>query len=258
MQTSTEQPPSPNPEAPPSSGCAAKCEGNALKELFPKTILASLNEAYGGLAALFARIQFIVFGEVEDECVKCLEASVARDDQRHPLTERELFFSLFVVYQQLNVAWNARDLPEERVRGGKIYARLSQFPDGAVFRDLWPAPSRRREGPRAPFRGPVAPNSLQAAFLQMAVRKLNLLRFRVASEAGEVDGRTFQTLRNGLPEHFTEEEFAHRLHRIYGEMNTAWACRRDAATPVSRSTWLQRRRFPTAFLSEFARIGTAC
>lgn len=229
-----------------------------MKELSPKTILASLDEAYGELAALFARIQFIVFGEVEDECVKSLEASVAREEQRHPLTEQELFFSLFVVYQQINVSWNARHLSEERVRSGKTYARLSQFPDTTAFRDLWPAPSRRREGPRAPFRGPVAPNSLQAAFLQMAVRKLNLLRFRVASEAGKVDSRTFQTLRNGLPEHFTEEEFARRLHRIYGEMNTAWACRRDAAKPISRSVWRQRRRFPTSFLSEFAHIGSLC
>ena len=229
-----------------------------MKELSPKTILASLGEAYGGLAALFARIQFSVFGEVEDECVKCLEASVAREEQRHQLTERDLFFSLFVVYQQLNVAWNARRLSEESVRSGKVYARLSQFPDATAFRDLWPAPSRRREGPRAPFRRPVAPNSLQAAFLQMAVRKLNLLRFRIASESGEVDSRTFQPLRNGLPEHFTEEEFARRLHRIYGEMNTAWACRRDAAKPVSRSTWRRRRRFPTAFLSAFTHIGTVC
>lgn len=229
-----------------------------MKELSPKTILESLNEAYGGLSALFARIQFIVFGEVEDECVKCLEADVARKEQRSPLTERELFFSLFVVYQQLNVAWNARHMAKERIRSGEVYARLSQFPDEAAFRDLWPAPSRRREGPRAPFRGFVAPNSLQAAFLQMAARKLNLLRFRVASEAGEVDSRTFQTLRNRLSEHFTEEEFARRLHRIYGEMNTAWACRRDAAKPISRSVWRQRRRFPTSFLSEFAHIGSLC
>ena len=45
-----------------------------MKEMSPTTILESLNEAYGGLSALFARIQFIVFGEVEDECVKCLSA----------------------------------------------------------------------------------------------------------------------------------------------------------------------------------------
>lgn len=229
-----------------------------MKELFPKTILPSLGEAYGGLSALFARIQFIVFGEVEDECVKCLEESVAREEQRHPLTERELFIRLFVVYQQLNVAWNARHLSEECIRSGRMYARLSQFPDVATFRDLWPAPSRRREGSRASLRGYVAPTSLQAAFLQMAVRKLNLLRFRVASEAGEIDVHAFPSLRNGSSGRFTEEEFARRLHRIYGEMNTAWACRRDADKPISRSTWRRRRRFPTAFLSESARIGTVC
>ena len=228
-----------------------------MKEMSPTTILESLNEAYGGLSSLFARIQFIVFGEVEDEGVKCLEASVAQEEQRRPLSEQELFFSLFVVYQQLNVAWNARHMAKERIRSGKAYARLSQFPDATSFRDLWPAPSRRREGSRAPFRGPVAPNSLQAAFLQMATRKLNLLRFRVASEAGEIDARAFPSLRHGQPEHFTEEEFARRLHRIYGEMNTAWACRRDGDKPVSRSTWRRRRRFPSAFLSEFARIGAS-
>ncbi len=228
-----------------------------MNALFPETILESLNEAYGGLSALFARIQFIVFGEVEDECVKHLEASAARKEQRSPLSERELFINLFIVYQQLNVSWNARHRAKERIRSGEVYARLSQFPVEAAFRDLLPAPSRRREGARAPFRGFVAPNSLQAAFLQMAARKLNLLRFRVASETGEIDGRAFPSLRNGLPEHLTEDEFARRLHRIYGEMNTVWACRRDGNKPISRSTWRQRRRFPSAFLSEFARIGTS-
>ena len=224
-----------------------------MKGMSLKTILLSLDEAYGGLSALLARIQFIVFGEVEDICARSLESSVAREEKASPLTERTLFFELASIYQVLNNAWNERHEPEERIRqfDHDDFVRLSQFPDDAVFHDLWPAPSRRIDHLRTSLRGQICPNSLQAAFLQTAARKLTILRFRVASEAGEIEGNAFSALQAGAPEHFTEEEFGQRLHRIYGELNTAWACRRDANKPISRPTWRRRRRFPPDFLSRF-------
>ena len=228
-----------------------------MNELSLKTISQFLNESYGALERLVARIQFIVFGEVEDVCARSLESSVAREEKASPLTERTLFSELAFVYQLLNNAWSGRHESEKHIRqfDHDDFVRLSQFPDDAVFHDLWPAPSRRVKTLRRSFQERISPNSLQAAFLQTAARKLTILRFRVASEAGEVDGRAFSALQDGSPEHFTEEEFGRRLHHIYGELNKAWACRHDANKPISRPTWHRRRRFPLDFLSRVPTMG---
>ena len=228
-----------------------------MDELALQPILSNLAEAHGELARLFARIQFVVFGEVMDESVNGWSAVVARDEKTNPLDERALFDSLAHAYRHLNVAWNGRHESEERVRqcDPTDVARRSKFPRGALFRDLWPAPSRCRGAPREPGRGNIAPNSLQAAFLQMAVRKLDILRYRITFALGtDSPGRAPRPkgLRPGIEtEPFTEEEFGRRLHRIYSDMNFAWAYRtyRKGVESLSRKTVRRRRQFPGVFLS---------
>ena len=228
-----------------------------MKELSLKTILSSLDEAYGGLATLFARIQFIVFGEVEDESVKGWAENVARDERTSPLDERALFVSLAHAYRHLNVAWNGRHASEERVRqcASADFKRWSRFPEDAVFRDLWPAPSRCRGTPREPGRRHIAPSSFQAAFLQMAVRKLDILRYRITCALGtDSPGRVPRPkgLRPRMEdEPFTEEEFGRRMHRIYSELNFAWAYRtyHEEGGSLSRQAIRRRQQFPRILLA---------
>ena len=56
-----------------------------MKTLALQPILANLTEAHGELARLFARLQFIVFGEVVDESVKEWAETVAQDERTTPL-----------------------------------------------------------------------------------------------------------------------------------------------------------------------------
>ena len=214
-------------------------------------ILSNLSEAHEELARLVARLQFIVFGEVVDESVKEWAGTVAQDERTSPLDERSLFVSLLRAYRHLNVAWNGRHASEVRVRrcAPDDFKRWSKFPEDAIFHDLWPAPNRCRGTPREPGQGHITPNSLQAAFLHMAVRKLDILRYRISYALGT----DFVTRPKGLrpemeAEPFTEEELGRRLHRIYSEMNFAWACRR-ASGNLSRQAIRRRRQFPLIFLA---------
>ena len=52
-------------------------------------------------------------------------------------------------------------------------------------------------------------------------------------------------------EPFTEEEFGRRLHRIYSEMNFAWAYRtyHEEGGSLSRQAIRRHRRFSHVFLS---------
>ena len=226
-----------------------------MKPLALQPILSNLAEAHGELARLFARIQFIVFGEVLDESVKELSEAVARDEENSPLDERALFVSLAHVFRHLNFAWNCRHESEEHVRRGDPAdtARWSRFPEDAVFRDLWPAPSHCRGTSREPGRGHIAPSSLQAAFLHMAVRKLGSLRYIIAFALGDNAMKVPRPkgLRPGMEnEPFTEEEFGRRMHRIYSEMNFAWAYRkRTNGERLSRWTVRQYGQFSSVFLS---------
>lgn len=227
-----------------------------MNELVLQPILSNLAEAHEELARLFARIKFIVFGGVVDESVNGWSAAVARDEKTNPLDERALFDSLAHAYRHLNVAWNGRYASEEHVRrcASADFKRWSRFPEDAIFRDLWPAPSRCRGTSREPGRGHIAPSSLQAAFLQMSVRKLDIFRYRITCALGtDSPGRAprpkgFRPRMEAEP--FMEEEFGRRMHRIYSEMNFAWAYRtyRKGSESLSRKTVRRRRQFPHVFL----------
>ena len=226
-----------------------------MKQLALKPILSNLREAQGDLMRLCARIQFIVFGEVVDESVKGWEESVAQEERRQSLTEWALFVSMAHAYHHLNFAWNCRHAPEERVwRCGPVdFKRWSKFPKGAAFHDLWPAPSRCHGTTREPRQEKINPNSLQAAFLQMAVRKLAILSYRVSCALGDDSPEKVPRPKGLNPEveaePFTEEAFDRRMHRIYGEMNMAWAYRkRTAGGSNSRQAIRRRSLFPRAFI----------
>lgn len=225
-----------------------------MKQLTFQPILSNLTEAHGELARLLARLQFIVFGEVVEESVKEWVGTVAQDERTRPLDERALFVSMVRAYHHLNVAWNCRHASEERVRrcDPADTARWSRFPEDAVFRDLWPAPSRCRGTSRKPGRGHIAPSSFQAAFLHMAVRKIDILCYRISYALGTDYVPRPKGLQPGIEtEPFTEEEFGRRLHRIYSEMNFAWACRtyHKGGGSFSRQAIRRRRQFPLVFLS---------
>ena len=228
-----------------------------MKQLTLQPILSNLTEAHGELARLVARLQFIVFGEVVDESVKEWAETVEQDERTSPLDERALFASMVRAYRHLNVAWNCRHASEERVRrcAPADVKRWSQFPEDAIFRDLWPPPSRCRGTSSEPGRGHIAPSSLQAAFLHMAVRKLDILCYRISYALGTDSPGSVprpKGLRPGMEtDPFTEEEFGRRMHRIYSDMNFAWACRtyRKGGGAISRQAIRQREQFPCVFLS---------
>ena len=230
-------------------------ENYTMHDFSPNLILSHLAEAHEELRWLFARMHFAIFGEVDDEGVKDLGESVTQEESRNPLTEEMVFSVMVRAYRHLNIAWNGRHASEERVRRGDPVdlKRWSKFPEDAIFRDLWPAPSRCRGKPREPGGGRIAPNSLQAAFLQMAVRKLGVLCYRIAHALGKDSPKVVPRPKGGRSdidsEPFTEEEFARRMHRIYDEMNTAWAWRkRTRDEDLSRQAIRRRRQFPSVFL----------
>ena len=203
-----------------------------MKPLALKPILSQLNEAHAELVRLFARMQFVVFGEVLDENVKNLEASVALEEQRNPLTEEAVFVALSNAYRHLNMAWNFRHASEERISrcAPADCARWSRFPANAVFRDLKPVTTQRREKPRKTVGRGFNPNSLQAAFLQMAVRKLNILRYKVSCALGDAAPEKVPRPKGLFPEvdaePFTEKVFGRRMHRIYREIETSLTYRK--------------------------------
>ena len=230
-----------------------------MKPLALKPILSNLSEAHRELRWLFARMQFVIFGEVDDERVKDLAENAAREETRNPLTNEAVFFAMSSAYRHLNVAWNSRHASEERILrcAPADLARWSAFPKSAAFRNLWPSPSRCWKAPRKSIRGGRAPNSLQAAFLQMAVRKLDILRYKVAQALGK-DALEEVPRPKGLypeveAEVFTEKVFCRRIHRIYREMNATWTYRkRTRSGNLSRQTIRRRDQFPCVFMSSLA------
>jgi hypothetical protein len=203
-----------------------------MKPLALKPILSQLNEAHRELLWLFARMQFIVFGEVVDESVKNLETAVALEEERNPLTEETVFVILSNAYRHLNMAWNFRHASEERIWRctPADSARWSRFPTSAVFSDFKPVPSQRKGTSNKSGGSGFNPNSLQAAFLQIAVRKLNILRYKISCALGDAAPEKVPRPKGLFPEvdaePFMEKVFGRRMHRIYREIETSWTYRK--------------------------------
>ena len=81
----------------------------------------------------------------------------------------------------------------------------------------------------------------------MASIKLNILCYLVAKELGE-DWTRPKGLRYEIEaQPLTEKNFAHRMHRIYTELNTAWNSRKDKTFVIGKHAIDRRRLFSSIF-----------
>ena len=223
-----------------------------MKELTWKPILSNLKEAFGELDDVHARLHFLDFGELPEDCHWIGEAadyiaSLKKQEQRNPFNEASLFYSLEHAYHHLNCAWNCRRTHEDRVWhfAEKDASRWTRFPDTAAFADLWPS-DRSIKGHFDKLGGLVSITPVRA-FVQMAQLKLNILCYLVAKELGEEWVRP-KGLRPEIgTQPLTEKDFARRMHRIYVELNMAWNSRRDKTFATDIRAIGRRRLFPSIF-----------
>lgn len=226
-----------------------------MKELTWKPILFNLTEARGEIRDIHCRLHFLQFGELPEEeepspgdarDAKYI-AYLERQEKRNPFNELTLFFGLEHAYHHLNWAWNCRRTPEDRVWHftDSDADRWNRLPDTAAFADLWPSDRSVKEN-MAGLRGKVSLTPPRIA-LQMASIKLNTLCYLVAKELGEAWTRPKGLRLEIGAQPLTEKDFAHRMHRIYTELNTAWNSRRDKTFVIGKHAIDRRRRFSPIF-----------
>lgn len=222
-----------------------------MKELTWEPILSNLAEARGELLRTHERLHFLEFGELPEDCHWIGEKSgyiayLRKQEQRNQFTEMSLFISLEHAYYHLNWAWNCRRTPEERVWhfADRDASRWTRFPGTAAFADLWPS-DRSVKGHVDELRGKVG--SPVRLFVQMAQRKLNILCYLVAKELGKEWDRPKGLKPEIGTQPLTEKDYAHRMHRIYVELNMAWNSRRDKTFVTGKRAIDQRRLFPSIF-----------
>ena len=222
-----------------------------MKELAWKPILSNLREALGELDGIHLRLHFLAFGELPEVCPLSGDASylawLKKEEKRHPFNQVSLFYSLEHAYHHLNWAWNCRRTPEERVWHftDNDASRWTRFPDTAAFADLWPQ-NREVKGHMDQLRSKVSLTPVRI-FLQTACRKLNVLCYLVSKEVGESWTRP-KGLRPEIgTQPLVEKDLAHRMHRIYVELNTAWNGRRDKTFVTRKCAIARRRLFPSIF-----------
>lgn len=219
-------------------------------------VLWNLSDARGELTMLLARVQHAVFGEIVSEELKYCEELAATDNRERPLTEGRLRLSMDYVYKHLNRAWNGRNASMETVdrRERTDVSRWERFPTHSIFADLRQPPRlRRSKPPRVAWNGRIVPNAIHP-YLQYAMRKLEVLYYLAKLQHG-VKGETQPDRPAGVSDKIEaipldEAELGRRLHRIYRELNYAWAVRKPdcpRASEVSRRTIRRRDRFPRVF-----------
>lgn len=217
----------------------------------------NLGDARMELASLVARVQQAAFGEVCDEELKYLEELASTENRERPLTEGRLLLSMDYVYKHLNRAWNGRNAPMETVdrRERTDVSRWERFPTHAIFADLRQPPRpRHSQPPHVAWKGRISPKAIHP-YLQYALRKLEILCYLAKRQHGG-KGEPRPTRPAGLFEGIekvplTEAEFGRRLHRIYRELNYAWAIRKPRSDRVrkgpTRAAMRRRDRFPRMF-----------
>ena len=229
-----------------------------VKALTWKPILSNLTEANGELKKLLWRLHYLAFGELPEDCPNHADASeldwYARREKCSPFAEGSLFASLEHAYFHLNLAWSCRCTPEDRVWrfADRDADSWMKFPDTASFSDLWP--SDRTDKVAKDAFGLIVSGRRTCLFplgpeIQLAQHKLNNLCHLVAKECfGEEKvavpkGMMADVWKRPL----TEKEFARRLHRIYGRLNTAWNCRVRKNYPKGGLALQQLRCFSPCF-----------
>ena len=206
---------------------------------------------------LVAQVECAAFGMVCDETLKDLEDLSLEEARERPLNEGRLFFLMNDVYKHLNRAWNGRNASMETVdrRERTDVSCWERFPTHAIFADLRQPPrTRRSKPPRVAWNGRIAPNSIHP-YLQYAMRKLEVLYYLAKLQHG-VKGEPRPERPAGVSDKIEaipldEAELGRRLHRIYRELNYAWAIRkprRDRGGKLpTRATMRRRDRFPRVF-----------
>ena len=207
------------------------------------------------IAMLAARMEFIALGGIKSDDLKEFE-DFARDAERDfPLTEWDIFLALDHAYTHLNRSWNSRFLVKEPVDNtGRLNIHsLKQFPRCMVFRDLWPSKSCLAGGaPRIPDKESRRFSALAMhPFLQLAARKLASLSHRIECVPSENKPDENACEKPVAP--FTEKELGRRLHRIYEQLNLAWANRRGmesrrSGEQLSVQAMRRRGQFPVIFI----------
>jgi len=220
-------------------------------------VLWNLSDARGELALLLARVQHAVFGEIVSVELKYCEELASTENRERPLTEGRLLLSMDYVYKHLNRAWNGRNAPMETVdrRERTDVSCWERFPTHAIFADLRQPPrTRRSKPPRVAWNGRIAPNSIHP-YLQYAMRKLEVLYYLAKLQHG-VKGEPRPERPAGVSDKIEaipldEAELGRRLHRIYRELNYAWAIRKPrrdrSGNAPTRATMRRQDRFPRVF-----------
>lgn len=219
-------------------------------------VLWNLSDARGELTMLLARVQHAVFGEIVSEELKYCEELAATENRERPLTEGRLLLAMNDIYKHLNRAWNGRNASTKTVlrRERTDVSRWARFPTHSTFADLrQPLRFRRRKPPRVAWKGQINPKAIHP-FLQYALRKLDILCLLVEYHHGAKE-RPQPERSAGLFAHvakipLSEAVLGRRLHRIYAELNYAWAIRKPncpRGSKVSRQTLRRRDRFPRVF-----------
>lgn len=220
-------------------------------------ILWNLGDARMELASLVARAQHATFGEIVSEELKYLEEFALTENRERPLTEGRLLLSMDYVYKHLNRAWNGRNAPMETVdrRERTDVSCWERFPTHSIFADLRQPPQMRRsKPPRIAWNGRISPKAIHP-YLQYAMRKLEVLYYLAKLQHG-VEGEPRPERPAGVSDKIEaipldEAELGRRLHRIYRELNYAWAIRkprRDRGGKLpTRATMRRQDRFPRVF-----------
>jgi hypothetical protein len=223
-------------------------------------ILSNLMEAHGELKKLLWRLHYLTFGELPEDCPNHANASelawYARPEERNQFAEGSLFVSLEHAYYHLNWAWNCRRTPEERVWhfSDRDADRWTKFPNTMDFADLWPADRTakdEREMVGSARKVNLSPVRME---VQIASRKLEILRYLVAKEIRDssqpkiVRPRGLKLEVGAQP--LTEKEFANRMHRIYEALNMAWNSRMDKAIVTTWRAIKRRSGFSLDFSAD--------
>lgn len=203
-------------------------------------VLWNLVDARMRMWELVAQVECAAFGMVCDETLKDLEDLSLEEERERPLNEGRLLLSMDYIYKHLNRAWNGRNASMETVdrRERTDVSCWERFPTHSIFADLRPPPRlRRAPRPRVTRKGRIDPKAIHPP-LQCALRKLDRLTERASGAALGTDE----------PPSLTEAELGRSLHRIYSELNDAWAVRKPGRIgSADRGAARRRNRFPKAF-----------
>lgn len=212
-----------------------------MKEIAWEYVAQDLNEALGELHDLVARAEYAAFGEVCDGHLKDREEGVAWRARKCPFSEGAVSVSFDHARHHLNFAWNCRHADPNRIRQCEWgdFVRWSRFPRAGAFRGVAPA-AQEEDGTGS---GRINPKAMHP-FLQLAMRKLEILCFLVEHHHGDGTGQVPEGLRQEVLETpFGEKEFARRLRGVYEMLEAAWEHRKGCRGGRNgRKKHVRRRR----------------